>query len=224
MLLIGRSFSPLECRVYKITLYFSKTFAPPRLFRRLLGNRNGFPPVELSETVMNKKKGSMAAMALLGLTLACSNSDKERAKQDQARAQAEMRKLGAEAKQQAGELRANVDHALQPGQTNSASGAEAKLRHGGEELRSAGDKAGVKLNHAALIAQVKAKLASDVGLSTLTSVDVDSSGHTVTLHGTVASEAQRTQAEQAVSQIDGITKVEDANRSIGQVYGSTAFC
>jgi osmotically-inducible protein OsmY len=54
---------------------------------------------------------------------------------------------------------------------------------------------------------VKAKLATDVGVSTAASVDVDSTGQVVTLRGTVDSEEQKQQAEQAVMQVNGVTKV-----------------
>ncbi len=81
------------------------------------------------------------------------------------------------------------------------------MRRGGQDLRAAGEKAGVKLDHAAMVAKVKAKLATDVGLSTVTGIDVDASGQVVTLRGTVASEEQKQQAEQAVMQLGGVTKV-----------------
>lgn len=152
----------------------------------------------------------LAVAVLLAFSTACSRNDREKTQQEAGRAGAEARKLGNEAKQEAKALGANVDRALQPlpADTRSArSEAEAKLRHGGEKLRDAGNQAGVKLDHAAMIAQVKAKLASDVGLATVASVDVDSSGHVVTLRGTVTSDAQRRQAEQAVSQVSGVTKV-----------------
>ncbi len=83
------------------------------------------------------------------------------------------------------------------------------MEHGARDLRVEGDKAGAKLDHAAMIAKVKAKLATDVGLSTVTGVDVDASGRVVTLRGTVSSEQQKQQAEQSVSQISGVTKVID---------------
>ncbi len=58
-----------------------------------------------------------------------------------------------------------------------------------------------------MIAKVKAKLATDVGLSTVTGVDVDASGQVVTLRGTVSSEDEKQRAEQAVRQISGVTRV-----------------
>jgi osmotically-inducible protein OsmY len=58
-----------------------------------------------------------------------------------------------------------------------------------------------------MAAKVKAKLASDVGLSTVTGVDVDTSGHVVTLRGTVSSESQKLEAERAASHVNGVEKV-----------------
>jgi osmotically-inducible protein OsmY len=50
-------------------------------------------------------------------------------------------------------------------------------------------------------------LAADVGLSTVTSVDVDATGQVVTLRGTVSSEDQKQQAANAVRQLSGVTNV-----------------
>jgi osmotically-inducible protein OsmY len=77
------------------------------------------------------------------------------------------------------------------------------------DARSAGNQAAVKLDRAAMIARVTAKLANDVGLGTVASVDVDASGHVVTLRGTVTGDAERQRAERAVSQIGGVSKVVD---------------
>jgi osmotically-inducible protein OsmY len=88
-----------------------------------------------------------------------------------------------------------------------AAEAEAKLRRGGAELRDAGGKAGVKLDQASIIAKVKAKLATDVGLSAAATVDVDANGQVVTLRGTVASDEQKRQAERSAANVDGVTAV-----------------
>jgi osmotically-inducible protein OsmY len=91
--------------------------------------------------------------------------------------------------------------------TNAATGAEQKLNDAGRELRTAGEQAAVKLDRAAMLAKVKAKLATDIGLSAATSVDVDSSGQVVTLQGTVSSEEQKHLAAQAVMQLSGVKRV-----------------
>jgi osmotically-inducible protein OsmY len=159
---------------------------------------------------------------VLGFSLGCSNADQERSRERAAEAQrkardlsahagAEARKLGSEAKTQAKELGGNIDRALESSRGDAGSGsseAEAKLRRGGERLREAGGQAAGKLDKAALLARVKTKLASEAGLSMLaTDVEVDASHQVVTLRGTVDSEAQRQQAEDAVRQVSGVAKV-----------------
>ena len=161
------------------------------------------------------------ALALAFLVLgACSQPDQEKARQREAeakqkvregaqRARADAQKLGESAKRQADSFGQSVDHALHDSAPASpdTTGAEQKLKDGGHDLRVEGGKAGVKLDHAALIAKVKAKLATDVGLSTVTGVDVDASGQVVTLRGTVKSEEQKQQAEQSVLAVSGVTRV-----------------
>ena len=168
------------------------------------------------------KRGLGTALVLTVLTLfaACGQADKERAqeraaearrKADEAtaRAKEEAHRLAREAKQEARALDRNIKDALNnPGAgERDDSHAGQKLRRGGEDLRSAGSDAEVKLSHAALIARVKAKLANEVGLSTVTSVDVDASGRVVTLRGTVSSPEQKQQAEDAVRQVNGVSRV-----------------
>lgn len=87
--------------------------------------------------------------------------------------------------------------------------ARQKLSTAGQELRAESKRAAVKLDRAAMIAKIKTKLATDAGLSTATSVDVDVTGQVVTLRGTVSSEDQKRQAERVVKQIDGVSRVID---------------
>lgn len=158
-------------------------------------------------------------IAVFTLLIGCGHSDRDQAKRREElakekahlaaqRAKEDARKLGHEVKQEAHELRQNIDRALSsPGQASSTGSADEKLRNGAEDLRQAGKQAAVKLDRAAIIAGVKAKLAADVGLSTVTSVDVDTSGHVVTLRGTVSSEDQKREAEQAAMQVSGVSRV-----------------
>ncbi|HEX4750844.1 MAG TPA: BON domain-containing protein [Bryobacteraceae bacterium] len=152
----------------------------------------------------------------------CSQSSQETAQQREAEAKAkahdaavrlnrDARKLGSEVKQEARALNTKMGNAINSPAAagNGSSKAEAKVKHGTEDLRVEADQAGVKLSRAAVIARVKAKLATDVGLSTVTSVDVDTTGQVVTLHGTVDSQAQKQHAEQAAMQIPGVTRVVD---------------
>ncbi|HYZ83943.1 MAG TPA: BON domain-containing protein [Bryobacteraceae bacterium] len=69
------------------------------------------------------------------------------------------------------------------------------------------EKAGEHLDNAALAAKVKTKLAGDVRLSTLTSIDVDVNDGVVTLNGTVPTSADRRLAETVVANSEGVRKV-----------------
>jgi osmotically-inducible protein OsmY len=159
-------------------------------------------------------------VAFLTLLAACSQSDqrtaqeraeeaKVKAREAAERVNADAKKLGQEVKKEARELNGQIGTALNNTTTNGTSGAQEKLERGSRELGIAAGKAGVKLDHAALLAKVKAKLATDVGLDTISSVDVDTSGQVVTLRGTVNSMQQKQLAEQAVLQVSGVTRVND---------------
>jgi len=128
----------------------------------------------------------------LGLALAiglvgCNSSDQRKAKE-------EAREAGREIKKDAKELSQKVDSAVGP----SGGSASDKMAH-----------VDAKLDRAALVGKVKAKLAADAGLSTLANVEVVVNGSIVTLTGTAASEDQRKAAELAASQVDGVTRVRN---------------
>ena len=132
----------------------------------------------------------LGCVALLTFSAACNRSDE------------------AKAKQEARELRHKIDQAVNspgPAQAGTTQSAEEKLRRGSEDLRVAGE----KLDHAALIAKVKGKLATDISFSTATAINVDARGSVVTLTGTVSSQEQRHQVEETVRQLDGVSKVVD---------------
>lgn len=136
----------------------------------------------------------LGCVVLLTFSAACNRSDE------------------AKAKQEARDLRHKIDQAVNspgPAQAGTTQSAEEKLRRGSEDLRVAGQKAGVKLDHAAMIAKVKAKLVTDIGLSTATAINVDAHGSVVTLSGTVSSQEQKHQVEETVRQLDGVSKVVD---------------
>jgi len=163
---------------------------------------------------MNRRFGAALLVALLALgSAACSRSDedkaRERAAEARQKAREEAHELAHQAKRAANDLHRQINQAMDGNgpRSTASDGAGQKLQRGGEDLRAAGSEATVKLDRAALIAKVKAKLASDVGLSTVTRVEVDNSGQVVTLRGTVDSPEQKAQAERAVRQVDGVTKV-----------------
>lgn len=63
--------------------------------------------------------------------------------------------------------------------------------------------------NAALTAKVKTALAGDVGLRTLTSIDVDSEGSVVTLKGKVDTEENKRRAEQVAQRVEGVSSVRN---------------
>jgi osmotically-inducible protein OsmY len=167
---------------------------------------------------MTSKIACACATAIIALSLACTNKDQQRAREKAAEAKQKARRaaergrqelehLGQQAKREAKNLDENVNDAMRRGQPAGTTGADQKLHNAGQELRSAGRQAAVKLDRGAMIAKVKAKLATGVGLSAAASVDVDTNGQVVTLRGTVSSEEQRREAERAATQVNGVTTV-----------------
>jgi osmotically-inducible protein OsmY len=134
---------------------------------------------------MHRVLGAILLIWLLFVSTGCNRSTQERARERQAEAEQKIRRLGNEAKQRAKELDHNIKGAVQP-----------DSEHAGE-----------KLDDAALLAKVKTKLASDIGIATLNNVNVDTSGSVVTLRGTVATDGERQEAQRAASQVSGVTSV-----------------
>lgn len=63
--------------------------------------------------------------------------------------------------------------------------------------------------NAALTGKVKSALAADVGLKTLTNIDVDSAGTTVTLKGKVDTEEQKRRAQEVAAAVNGVSSVNN---------------
>jgi osmotically-inducible protein OsmY len=70
-----------------------------------------------------------------------------------------------------------------------------------------GRQVGQNVDDASITAAVKAKLAAEQGATTLTGINVDTSGGTVSLSGTVDSEAMKQRAATLAQQVDGVTRV-----------------
>jgi osmotically-inducible protein OsmY len=66
-----------------------------------------------------------------------------------------------------------------------------------------------QVDDGAIKASVKAKLAADVRLSTLTNVEVNSTDGVVTLAGKVRSEEERHMAADVARSVDGVTRVNN---------------
>jgi hyperosmotically inducible protein len=75
------------------------------------------------------------------------------------------------------------------------------------QAKQAADRAENRISEASITTAVKAKLAADVRLVTLTSVNVDTKGTTVTLSGTVPTVEDSQQAERVAKTVDGVTSV-----------------
>jgi osmotically-inducible protein OsmY len=153
--------------------------------------------------------GLFAGVLILGIA-GCSAHDQEVTKrevrEDAQKAKEDAKRAGRQIKEDARNLSERVNAAVQP-DTQSASD---KLANGADRVKNATSRAGVKLDHATLLAKVKAKLASDAGLSTLTKIQVDVAGSVVTLSGTVSTDEQKKSAEAAASQVEGVTRVHNS--------------
>lgn len=66
-----------------------------------------------------------------------------------------------------------------------------------------------QVDDAAIKASVKAKLAADVQLSTLTNIEVNSTNGVVTLAGQVRDESDRRAAERVTRSVDGVVRVNN---------------
>lgn len=89
----------------------------------------------------------------------------------------------------------------------SVSCTERQRERTENQAERAADRAGNEMSDAATTTAVKSKLAADVRLSTLTSINVDTNGHVVTLSGSVPTAADKEMAEAAAKSIDGVTSV-----------------
>jgi osmotically-inducible protein OsmY len=169
---------------------------------------------------MPTKIPALTLFTISVLMTSCSNADKERSReqaqqaQDKAREEAgrakrEMKELAADAKSEAKKLNAQMNQALEGSATGNASGsnAEEKLKTAGRELKAAGAQAETKLANAALIAKVKSKIATDVGVTTVGTVNVDSRGAVVTLSGSVSSQEEKEKVQKATGTVDGVEQV-----------------
>lgn len=62
---------------------------------------------------------------------------------------------------------------------------------------------------ATLTTKVKSALAADVGLKTLTGINVDTTGSVVTLKGSVDTAANKSRAEQVARGVEGVSSVKN---------------
>ena len=81
----------------------------------------------------------------------------------------------------------------------------------GETTATAADQARRAVNEGAITGKIKAKMALDDTVKAL-DIDVDTVGTTVTLSGSVATDAQRQKALQLARETEGVTQVVDQLR------------
>jgi hyperosmotically inducible periplasmic protein len=72
-----------------------------------------------------------------------------------------------------------------------------------------GKRVGQNVDDASITAAVKTKLAAEQGATTLTGINVDTSRGTVSLSGTVESEAMKQRAATLAQQVEGVTGVDN---------------
>lgn len=85
----------------------------------------------------------------------------------------------------------------------------------GEKVAEGANKAQRAMSDASLTTKIKAKMTLDDTIEAF-DIDVDSNGSTVTLSGTVETEAQRKRALQLARETDGVTSVIDRLRVSGR--------
>ena len=156
---------------------------------------------------MRRSWTAIPAMALVIVLGACSQREEEKARERAAEARQKAREgaheLAHEAKRAANAMNRQIDQAM------NGTGARRDGDQAGQKLQRGSEEAGAKLDEAVLLAKVKAKLANDAGLSTVTGVNVDVDGDVVTLRGTVSSPEQKQIAERAAGQVAGVSRVID---------------
>ena len=81
-----------------------------------------------------------------------------------------------------------------------------------EKSSSSGQTASSSTSNAMLTGKVKSALAADVGLSTVTTIDVDSDNGVVTLKGRVDSTDKKAKAEDIAKKVEGVRSVKNELR------------
>ena len=76
------------------------------------------------------------------------------------------------------------------------------------QMERQAERAAVALDDASITAKIKSALIAEPGLKGL-AIDVDTKQNVVTLNGTVASEAARSDAERVAKQVEGVTEVKN---------------
>ncbi len=150
----------------------------------------------------NKQAGDAATVFLLALAaVSCDQNSQARAGHAEEKAKAELNQVGSEARQEAHRLNQDLAKGMNGTPTPSSEGAERKLA-----------KAGQTVSEAARTAQVKAKLASELGLTAASNIRVTCRAGVVTLGGTATDAAEKRTAAAIAQQVDGVAHVNNEIR------------
>ncbi len=128
----------------------------------------------------------------------CSPSQQSKADARAQDAKADVKDLATKARDTAQQL------AQKAKQKSNALGTEMHTAMNGSQT---GSEIKTETERLALTARVKSKLANEVGLNTLTGVDVDTSGSVVTLSGVVPTAEDKQRAGTAVGSMPGVQRV-----------------
>ena len=126
------------------------------------------------------------------------------------RAKREARRVEQQTKRAASEISDNAKQAIEKAHveaTDRSASASEKLRAGRQNLRRDAGRAQTAFNEASVTAQVKSKLASEVGFHPATEIAVHTTGSVVTLEGEVESADQKQAAERVAASVSGVTRV-----------------
>jgi osmotically-inducible protein OsmY len=116
--------------------------------------------------------------------------------------------LANRVKQKSNRLVADIDSALKDGYAYGGRTSDT-VRTAGDRARHAGERLKTDADQVTLKAQVKSKLANEVGLNTITALDVDATGQAVTLSGVVPTLDDKHRAEAAVASMPEVQHVVD---------------
>ena len=154
-----------------------------------------------------------ALIAAFILTTSCSQNEQTQANQkaEEARQKAEaaahrMKQSAQQLAQAAKHKTQQLDQDLNRGinkDEDAPSHLDDKVEEATRGAKTLGRTVEDKANKTALLAQVKTKLASDVGLSTMTGVEVETTNTSIILTGTVPTREDSNRAEASVESVAG---------------------
>jgi osmotically-inducible protein OsmY len=167
---------------------------------------------------MNLSKLSVILLPLL-LLVSCTEKQQTQADERAHDAKREIHKAAHELKEDAqrlaGDAKRETEKLNDRTQSSSidlkpdAAHAKDKLNDAADKAVEVGREATAKSGELALKARIKTALANDLGMKTLSDVDVSVNGTVATLSGTVATATDKDRAKQTVSSVSGVSQVVD---------------